>query len=61
MDIYLLIYWNLTQQFGILKMETYKYRNLLRKSLDVTLFQNNEKNLREFVSDGVMTDNLGCD
>ena len=36
-------------------METYKYRNLLDKILNMTLFENNATNLRINVSDG-----LGC-
>ena len=60
MDLYLLSYCNFTQQFERLKMERYKYRNLLDKWLDMTLFQNNTTNLR-ICFDGVMTENLGCD
>ena len=42
-------------------METYKYMILPDKLLDMTLFQNNAKNLKRNVSDGVMAENLGCD
>ena len=49
MDICLLSYWNLTQHFGRLKMKNNKYRNLLDKLLDMTLFPNNEKNLKRDV------------
>ena len=61
MELYLLFYWNLTQQFGIPKIETYKYRNLMEKLLDMTLFQNNATNLQRFFPDGVMVENLICD
>ena len=61
MDLYLLLYWDFTQQFGRLKMETYKYRNLLEKLLGMTLFQNNATNLKIFFSDAVMADNLRFD
>ena len=54
MDISLLLYWNLNQQFVRLKMETYKYINLLDKLLDMTLFHNNATNLNRIFSDGVM-------
>ena len=49
MDIYLIFYWSLTQQFGILKMETYKYRHLLEKLLDMTIFQNIGTNIKRDV------------
>ena len=42
-------------------METYKYRNLLDKLLDMTLFQNNATNLKKKKSDEFMAENLGCD
>ena len=45
MDTYWLLYWDLTQRFGRLKIETYKYRNIVEKLLDMTLFQNNAPNL----------------
>ena len=38
MYLYLLLYCNLNQKFGRLKIETYKCRNLLDKLFDMKLF-----------------------